>query len=143
MKAFLLCLLLFPNGILAQDTYTIEEQTLITLNEHLYTSYILDHNTEPLEKTACDDFKLIAGIGIVETKAQAISGVENLDVTSLIVAVDEVKVKNELGIIIGSLEMNGTVMGRPVPRIIRFSSVFIKENNEWRLQLRTMTPVRM
>lgn len=143
MRTFLLCFLMIPVVTLAQTAYTIEELELVTLNEFLYTSYVLDHNTTPLAEIATADFKLIAGIGIIEDKAQAISGVKNLNISSLNIVVNEVLVKNDMGFVLGVLEMKGTIMGRSVPGKIRFSSVFIKEDDQWRLQLRTMTPMRM
>ncbi|MFT5752420.1 MAG: ketosteroid isomerase-like protein [Flavobacteriales bacterium] len=57
--------------------------------------------------------------------------------------VNEVLVKNDMGFVLGVLEIKGTIMGRSVPGKIRFSSVFIKEDDQWRLQLRTMTPMGM
>ncbi|MFT5752419.1 MAG: hypothetical protein ACI828_001179 [Flavobacteriales bacterium] len=45
---------------LAQTAYTLEELELVTLNEFLYTSYVLDHNTTPLAEIATADFELIS-----------------------------------------------------------------------------------
>ena len=58
------------------------------------------------------------------------------------VVVDKTIVNKNLGIVIGTLMMDGTVMGNPLPKKIRFSSVFVNESGVWKLQSRTLTPIR-
>lgn len=143
MKSLLLCLLVFPMIIIAQGSDDNQEKELIELNKYLFTEYSLNKNTVPLSETATDDFLLIAAPGMIENKAQAIKGVVNLDIVSLNVDVDRVLMTEDVGIVIGVLEMKGTIMKRPVPGKIRYSSTFVRQDGKWRLKMRTMTPMRM
>lgn len=119
------------------------EKELRELNEFIISEYVLNKNTEPLNEFAIEDFILIAAPGMIENKKQAIDGVENLNVSSLGVTVDKVILSGNIGVVIGILETNGTIMNRPIPGKIRYSSTFIKEKEKWRLVARTMTPIRM
>tara|TARA_R100000306_G_C4312572_1_gene110982 strand:+ start:331 stop:681 length:351 start_codon:yes stop_codon:yes gene_type:complete len=112
------------------------------LNEYLFTEYALNKNTEPFEETATDDFILIAAPGNIENKTQAMAGVGNVNITSLQVLTDNVAISEELGIVVGVLEMDGTIMIRPVPGKIRYSNTFVKDAEQWKLKMRTMTPMR-
>ncbi|MEP2937490.1 MAG: nuclear transport factor 2 family protein [Gilvibacter sp.] len=136
----LLVLILFSNLSLAQSVASEDE--LVALNKNIYTEYILNHNTKPFAQAAKGDFVLITGIGTLETKEQVIAGVENLNISSLEVISDDVLYIKNGAVIIGTLVMKGTVMGQPIPGKMRFSSVFVKEDGKWKLQSRTMTPVR-
>lgn len=135
-----LVILMFPTLALAQSVASEDE--LIALNKNIYLEYVLNHNTKPFAQAAKDDFVLITGIGTLETKQQVINGVENLKITSLEVISDDVLLFKTTAVVIGKLVMEGTVMGQPIPKNIRFSSVFVKENGKWKLQSRTMTPMR-
>ena len=120
-----------------------EIELLEELNEFLFTEYTLNKNTKPLSEIATDDFILIAAPGMIETKQQAIDGVGNLTISSMNVIVNKTIKTDNIGIVIGILELKGTIMNRPVPGKIRYSSTFIKKDDTWRLIARTMTPMRM
>tara|TARA_R110000868_G_scaffold390234_1_gene659806 strand:- start:31 stop:471 length:441 start_codon:yes stop_codon:yes gene_type:complete len=146
MKNLLFILLIIPLAIFGQDSdenQKMELKELKELNEYLFSEYTLKKNTKPLNETATDDFILIAAPGMIENKKQAIDGVVNLNILSLNVTIDKIITTGAIGIVVGILEMKGTIMNRPVPRKIRYSSTFIKEDGKWRLKMRTMTPMRM
>ncbi|WP_299210839.1 nuclear transport factor 2 family protein [uncultured Dokdonia sp.] len=143
MKKVLIALLMIPMILLGQNADTIQEMELEKLNEYLFTEYALHKNTKPLNEVATEDFVLIAAPGMIENKKQAIDGVENLSISSIHVTIDKMITTEHVGIIIGILEMKGTIMNRPVPGKIRYSSTFVKEDGVWRLKARTMTPMRM
>lgn len=119
------------------------EGDLVKLNEYLFTEYALKHNIKPLEETATEDFVLVAAPGLVENKKQALDGVVNLNISDIKVTADKTISSENLVIIVGTLEMKGTILNQPVPPRIRYTSTFLKENGTWRLKMRTMTPVRM
>ncbi|MCP9199988.1 nuclear transport factor 2 family protein [Gramella sp. GC03-9] len=143
MKKIFLILLFFPSLIFSQSSNDLKQMSLAELNDYLFTEMALNKNTEPLNKIATDDFVLIAAPGMIENKMQAIEGVDNLNISSVKVTIDKILEKENIGIVIGVLEMEGTIMNRPAPKRIRYSSVFIKEDGMWKLQTRTMTPMRM
>ncbi|MGS2727206.1 nuclear transport factor 2 family protein [Psychroserpens sp. BH13MA-6] len=143
MKSILLIVLLVPIFGFSQDKVNLEKMSLSELNEYLFIEYTLNKNTEPLNTVATEDFVLIAAPGMIETKEQAIKGVNNLSLSSVNVTVDNIIERDNLGIVIGVLDMKGTIMGRPIPGKIRYHSVFFKDNGIWQLQSRSMTPIRM
>ena len=143
MKIALFGLLFIPLTILGQQSKNYQEMGLEELNAYLFTEYALNKNTQPLNEVATDNFVLIAAPGMIENKKQAIDGVKHLNVASVNITVDKVISGDKLGIVIGVLEMKGTIMNNPIPGKIRFSSTFVKQEGSWRLQARTMTPMRM
>ena len=143
MKNLLIILITIPLIMSGQNSDSNQEMGLEELNEYLFTEYALKKNTKPLSNIATEDFVLIAAPGMLENKKQAIDGVKYLNITSLNITVDKIITTDNVGIVIGILEMKGTIMNRPVPGKIRFSSTFIKKDGIWRLKARTMTPMRM
>ncbi|KAA2218971.1 nuclear transport factor 2 family protein [Maribacter flavus] len=142
MKTSIFLLLWLPFMGLGQDVNQETQNELKALNERLFKEYTLNKNTKPLEECATEGFVLIAGNGMLETKDQAINGVDNVNVSEIKVQVDKVILSGNTGIVIGVLDMKGTIMGRPVPGKIRFSSTFLKFEDRWRLVTRTMTMMR-
>ena len=143
MKNILFIMFLMPLTFFGQDSNEKQKSELIELDKYLFTEYAINKNTDPLDEIATDDFILIAAPGILESKKQAIDGVVNLDISSISVTVDSVTLDSNLGIVVGIIDMKGTIMKRPVPGKIRYSSTYIKENGKWRLKMRTMTPIKM
>ena len=143
MKNLLIILLIIPFTTFGQNSTDNQKTELKTLNEYLFSEYALKKNTKPLTETATEDFILIAAPGMIENKKQAVDGVVNLNISSVNVTVDKIIITGDVGIVVGVLEMKGTIMKRPVPRKIRYSSTFIKKDGKWRLKLRTMTPMRV
>lgn len=139
MKSLIVLLAILPMVVFSQSTHTKKE--LQELNEYLFSEYALHKNTQPLADVATEDFVLIAAPGMVETKQQAIDGVKNVEVSSLHVGTDKVLVYETVGVVIGVLEMEGTLNNRPLPKI-RYSSTFVNKDGEWKLLCRTMTPIR-
>ena len=143
MKKLLIALLVIPMTIFGQNAASIQEMGLEELNEYLFSEYALHKNTKPLSEVATEDFVLIAAPGMIENKKQAIDGVVHLNISSVNITADKVITAENIGIVIGILEMKGTIRNRPIPGKIRYSSTFIKEDGVWRLKARTMTPMRM
>ncbi|MEZ4803396.1 MAG: nuclear transport factor 2 family protein [Gelidibacter sp.] len=142
MKTFV-CLFFISISVFAQQEQEpiSPDEELTRLNTTLFKNYALDNNTELFELTASDDFMLVSAIGHLETKEQATKGVKNVILTDLKVTTDTIIVKQNVGIVIGVLKMEGTIMKRPIPNDFRYMSVFIKEGENWKLQSRSMTPI--
>lgn len=141
MKNLLIILFIVPFLVFGQSSKDNQANELEKLNEYLFTEYVLKKNTQPINEIAKEDFILIAAPGMIESKKQVIQGVDNLNISSLKVTVDKVIETENIGIVIGVLEMQGTIMNRPVPSKIRYASTFVKQDGTWRLQSRTMTPM--
>ncbi|MUP47417.1 nuclear transport factor 2 family protein [Gramella sp. BOM4] len=143
MKQYLIVLLFFPWLGVGQESEDFKQMDLAELNEYLFVEMALNKNTEALKNIATDDYIFIGAPGIIEDKQQVINGVNNLNISSVKLSVDKIIEKDKLGIVVGVLEMKGSIMSRPVPEKIRFTSVFIKQYNMWKLQARTMTLIKM
>jgi hypothetical protein len=143
MKKLLIVLVVIPMILFGQNAGDVQEMGLEELNEYLFSEYALNKNTKPLNEVATEDFVLIAAPGMIENKKQAIDGVVHLNISSVNITADKVITAENIGIVIGILEMKGTIRNRPVPGKIRYSSTFIKEDGIWRLKARTMTPMRI
>ncbi len=68
MKKAFLIICFIPLTFLGQNTSHSIKTELQQLNEALFSEYALKHNTAPLNKTATDDFVLIAAPGMIENK---------------------------------------------------------------------------
>jgi len=143
MKYILIVLFTVPCSLFGQDSTSLDNLELEKLNDFIFSEYILSHNVAPLEEYASDDFVLVAAPGILETKAQVMHDVQNLNISSLKIMSDTILMHGDVGVVIGVLQMEGTILGRPVPNKIRYSSTFVREENEWKLIARTMTAIRM
>lgn len=137
----LILLFLIPQVVFSQQTTTKDELALSELNKKIFSEYVINHNTDFFDEVVDKDFIFVAAIGHKENKEQVLAGVKNLDIETLEVTTDKIVLKEDIAVITGILRMEGTIMGKEIPREIRYMSVFIKENDMWKLQARTMTPI--
>lgn len=114
------------------------ESTLIELNEGILEEYILRNNTEPLQATALESY-IVMTPGGLETKEQAIAGVSNVDADKVRVENEQCQIHGTTAILAGTLSGTRTIAGRPVPDI-GYLSVYVKNDGEWRLAARSLTP---
>ncbi|WP_298896144.1 nuclear transport factor 2 family protein [uncultured Psychroserpens sp.] len=138
---YLIVLLILPFSVFSQNSEKDIKEKLIQLNEDIYKEYALHKNEAFFNEHVKDDFILIAGIGITESKSQAIKGIKNLNVSSVDVVANTIILNGDSAIIVGVLKLDGKIMGNPIPKM-RYMSVFAKHEGLWKLQARSMTPIR-
>ncbi|QDP01301.1 nuclear transport factor 2 family protein [Thalassotalea sp. PS06] len=142
MKQLLTYILLMSYSAFTQADTNSEELSLVKLHDDITRAYMVEGDVEPLNQSTEDDYFLIAGIGLLESKQQVLQTVNNLNVTDVVFHNDNVIIKGETAILTGTISPTGTIMGHPLPKSFRYLSVFIREQGSWKLQARSITPVR-
>lgn len=135
----ILILLLIPCLSMAQPL----EQELITVHDKQLREYMLNHNVEPLANISADDYFFVAAIGLLESRENVLKTAKNLKVEAFSISNDKVVVNEGTAVLSGVMEIQGTVMGHPLPKKMRYLSVFVKTPDGWKLQARSITPVFM
>lgn len=135
----IIILLLIPCLSMAQPL----EQELITLHDKQLREYMLNHNVEPLANISADDYFFVAAIGLLESRENVLKTAKNLKVEAFSISNDKVVVNEGTAVLSGVMEIQGTVMGHPLPKKMRYLSVFVKTPDGWKLQARSITPVFM
>lgn len=86
-----------------------------------------------------DEFLVIAPGGRVETKQQAIAGVGSLDVRGIEITEQQLLTRGDTAVLIGKLVADGTM--RPLGKLppMKFLTVFVEVDGEWRMLARSLT----
>jgi hypothetical protein len=127
-------------GSPADDTAETEE-FLAELNRELFERYILHHDTETYAQTALDDYIFVAAIGAIETREEVLATADNLDIRSLTVTNHEFRHHGNTAVLVGTLDMEGHILGHNVDGKRRYMSVFVHLDGQWRLMARSLSPV--
>ena len=117
------------------------EQYLVDLNAKLFERYILHHDTERYGQVALDDYIFVASIGVIETREEVLTTADNLDITSLTITHNEFRHHGDTAVLVGKLDMEGSILGHTVNGQRRFMSVFVQLDGSWRLMARSLSPV--
>lgn len=122
------------------EIVNVEEQ-LVRLNKKMMEQYILHHNTELNEEIMLDDYIFVASIGKIESKEDVINTVGNLNIQSASIAHNEFRHHAPTAVLVGTLNMEGSIDNQRMNAQIRYLSVFIFQNDEWRLMARSFSPI--
>ena len=143
MKNLFFLLLFLPLANFSQNSKESDDQIrLKEINNFTLKEYLLNSNTQPLEEVAANDFILVNILGGMENKEEVMKGVRNIKISDFKIIYDSVVVHDKVGILVGDLQMDGTIMENPVPKNIRCVSTFVKHEDDWKLQSRTMTVIQ-
>lgn len=120
-----------------QDT---DRKTLLLLNAELAHSQIVDRDPTFIAKVAVENFRVLAPGGLIENKEQAIAGLAAWDATDVTLSNTEVLFYGDVAIVLGRMDIDGIM--RPVGRWgpLKYMSTWVKEDGEWRLLSRSLTP---
>lgn len=127
-------------GSRTDDAATTEE-FLVELNRELFERYVLHHDTETYAQTALDDYVFVAAIGAIETREEVLATTGNLDIRSLAITNHEFRHHGDTAVLIGTLDMEGYILGHKVDGKRRYMSVFVHLDGQWRLMARSLSPV--
>lgn len=117
------------------------EKFLVQLNRELFEQYILRHDTKQYSRVALDDYVLVASIGAIESREEVLATADNLDIRSLTVTNNEFRHHHTTAVLVGTLDMEGTILGHDVSGQMRYLSVFVELDGDWRLMARSLSPV--
>lgn len=120
-----------------QDT---DRQTLLRLNTELARSQIVDRDPTFISKVALENFRVLAPGGMFENKEQVIAGLPAWDATDITLTDTEVLFHGDVAIVMGRMDIDGTM--RPIGRWgpLKYMSTWVKEDGDWRLLSRSLTP---
>jgi hypothetical protein len=117
------------------------EEFLIRKNTEMMEQYILHHNTEPYADLMLDDYLLVVEIGLIEDRELILTTVGNLDIQSAKLTNEEFLHYDSTAVLIGTLEMEGKILGHTIDGKLRYMSVFILHEGRWRLLSGSFSPV--
>lgn len=117
------------------------EKYLTQLHTELMEEYILHHNTELYADIMLDDYLLVVEIGLIENRELLLTTVGNLDIHSAILTNEEFLHYGSTAVLIGTLEMEGKILGHTIDGMLRYMSVFVMHEDRWRLLSGSFSPV--
>jgi hypothetical protein len=124
----------------ASETGNVEEQ-LIRLNTEMLEQYTLHHNTQLNEEIMLDDYIFMASIGKIESKEDVINTVGNLNIRSASITYNEFRHHDPTAVLVGTLHLDGFITNTRVNARMRFMSVFVYVDDQWRLMARSFSPI--
>jgi len=124
----------------AQTGRDDDAETIKKLNREITEALLLHNDSDPLERLALAQYLVVAPGGRIETKEQAVSGADSLDVAGMEISNEQVIFQDDAAVIVGKLDIDGTMqpMGKLPP--MKFMATFVKTDGEWRALSRSMTP---
>ena len=117
-----------------RDQSRVVEQAIRKLDDERIQAQI-HADAAALERIYADDFIGVGPSGTVRTKAQVISDFTSGDLRFQSITTDDVQVRvyGNAAVETGRSTMNGQDKGKTVPRDTRFTRVWIKQQERWRL----------
>ena len=113
---------------------------LLELNERLARSQIVDRDPTFFSEIAADDFHVLAPGGLIEEKNQVIAGMSAWNAVDVQLTNTQVVFHGEVATVMGRMDIDGEM--KPVGRWgpLKYMSTWIREEGEWRLLSRSLTP---
>ena len=117
-----------------------DREALLSLHRQLLESVFLRGDTAIVAAAALPNLVVVPPGGIVENRAQLLSGVRNTLTDSLVV--DDVMIVDHGTTAVVVARVRASPQGRPIVGTgrIRMMSVFVYDNRAWRLLARSVTP---
>jgi ketosteroid isomerase-like protein len=122
------------------DDSAVHEE-LVRLNREIFEKVVVGRDAEAFKRFTYDDFLVIPPGGIVEDKEEALAGIDAFrNVTGVTVSDERVAVQGDTAVVIGRVVIHGEVppMGKIPP--VRFLTVFVLQDGQWRMLARSLTP---
>ncbi len=113
---------------------------LLQLDEQLVRTQIIERDATLFDDIAVDGFRVLAPGGMIESKQQAIAGVTAWDASDVQLSGTDIVFHGDVAIMTGRMDIDGTMqpVGRWGP--LKYMSTWIKQDGEWRLASRSLTP---
>lgn len=118
-----------------------EDRELIDLNRRLTHSMIVQADPTLFSQVALENFRVVAPGGLIENKSQVAGSLGSWEnIKGIQLSGEEVVRHGPVAILTGRLDIDGEV--RPVGRWgpLKLMSVFVREDGQWRLLSRALTP---
>ena len=122
------------------DGRDADREALLALNESLVRTQLIDRDASVFSELALDEFRVLAPGGLIENKAQAEAGVTAWDVVDVELSETEIVFHGDVATMMGRMDIDGVMnpVGRWGP--LKYMSTWVKEDGDWRLLSRSLTP---
>lgn len=113
---------------------------LLKINRQILEDSILRQDPSTLLKYAHPDYRVVAPGGHVETKEQVAASATPGVTAGLEISGEQATIVDDTGIVIGRLDID--VEMQPVGKLgpMKFMAVFVKQDGEWKILSRALTP---
>jgi hypothetical protein len=118
-----------------------EARALADLNDRVLRAYVLEHDIASYDALAHADYKIVVAPGFIESRDQVLSTAGNLSFRRFDVSTRSVDIVGDTGVVIATVEAEGTVLRQPFPPRIVMMNVYVRQNGDWKLLARSMTPM--
>ncbi|NNL88920.1 MAG: nuclear transport factor 2 family protein [Marinicaulis sp.] len=110
------------------------------MNRDVLNKMLVEQDTSALNNVALDQYLVVAPGGRVETKEQAIAGIDSLDVRGFEISKEQIIISGNTVVHVGRIDIDGTMqpMGKFPP--MKMMTTFVKSDDEWRMLSRSITP---
>lgn len=135
-----ICVLLIGVCSAGLHAHESDSEALLAINRQMQEDLVLRQDPTTLLEHAHPDFRVIAPGGRVETREQAAAGAASIVATGMRISGEQVMVVDDTGVVIGRLDIDGEM--QPVGKLppMKFMAVFVRQDGEWKLLSRTLTP---
>ncbi len=117
------------------------EEYLVNLHTKLMEQYVLHHNVLPYADATMEDYLLIVVIGLIETREHVLATAENLDMKSVSLTNEEFLHYGDTAVLIGTMELKGSILGHTVAGKVRYMRVFVQHDGQWKMLFVSYSPV--
>lgn len=117
-----------------------DREALVDLNRRLLEAVFLRADTVLLTKTALPNVLVVPPGGVVENRAQLMSGVRNTVMDSVRIDDERVIGDSTVAVVIARVTRLGPASDGPGTGRIRIMNVYVLAQGEWRLLARSVTP---
>lgn len=141
-----------PSLVAAQALPDSAEREVLALHREINEA-MFSSDPEPLSRAALDNLTVVPPGGYPETREQVIRGARNFRTDSVAYSEREVHVRGNSAVVTAKLMVHGELHGvdpaTGQPRVreltgepLRQMSVFVREQDRWRLLAQSSTPIR-
>jgi hypothetical protein len=120
---------------------TSDAEYLVSVNKETLERYLLQHDTRLYRDNALPEYLFLANIGIVESREEVVTTAGNLRVSRASVENEHTLINDNTAVLIGLLDLEGSVMGTRLPNQMRYMTVFVRKPEGWRMLSQALTNV--
>lgn len=117
-----------------------ESDALLKLNRQILEDLILRQDASTFLAHAHDDFVVVAPGGRIENRTQSAAGAKSFEAAGVTISDEQVTVVDDTAVLVGKLEIDGVM--KPAGKLgpMKFMAVFVRQDGEWKLLSRALTP---
>lgn len=117
-----------------------DADALLRINREILEGMLLRQDPAALLEHTHPEFTVVAPGGRVESREQVVAGVQSVDAKGLEISGEQATIVGDTGLLVGRLDIDGEM--QPVGKLgpMKFMAIFIRQDGEWKLLSRALTP---